>query len=73
MYKTCRGEYEKEYWINRIKLMIKRINDLKEDSNIDEEKIMQDCERNSEDYSIGLYFYYRNKYREMYREIISDK
>lgn len=66
-----KGRFELQYWLRRIELLIKRINEIST-LNIDLEKELDICVFQGEDYTIATYFYYSNLYKKILKNVLSN-
>lgn len=71
MYEEYLGQYDKEYWIRRVKHLIIQYNHITKEK-IDYKEAVRLCRQDSELYCIEQFFKYREIYIKRYKQFIEE-
>ena len=72
MYEKYLGIYDRKFWLNRIDLLLRTLNELAEPK-YNRKKIMKSCSNKNELECIETYFDYQSKYIELHKLIFPTK
>ncbi len=71
MYEEYLGQYDKEYWIRRVKRLIIQYNHISSNK-LDYKSVVHSCRENTELFCIEQYFKYREIYLKRYKQFIEE-